>query len=168
MTVYIRQADVPKFDDDLGSFMRRFSVQVEPVRTEQDNDLVPCELVGPASAGFDLRGEGWELGGFAGKIYDKNEKLYEAEELTKLLLLEEAGELYEKMDKAGMLDEFKEQSVVSSIAFVVMAETGAIDDITATEHISSFAEWTADIAYLAGQIRRYDAKLYRCIQPHTS
>lgn len=65
--------------------------------------------------------------------------------------------------------------LTSSIAFVTMAEKGMIDDVTATEHIDTFALWAAGVRVTAGQLRTYggDAdiparKLYRCIQAHTT
>lgn len=56
----------------------------------------------------------------------------------------------------------------SDIAFVLLAEAGSIDDTTAGEHISIFADWEQQITYKAGSLRRYGGKLYRCIQAHTS
>lgn len=62
----------------------------------------------------------------------------------------------------------QEQSVVNSIAFVTLAESGSIDDVTAGEHAELFAEWAYPVAYKAGNIRRYGGTLYRCLQDHTS
>lgn len=59
-------------------------------------------------------------------------------------------------------------AAVASIAFVAMAESGQIDDTTATEHLMQFAEWTFPVAYAADQLRQYGGKLYRCLQAHTS
>jgi hypothetical protein len=56
----------------------------------------------------------------------------------------------------------------TSIAFVKMAETGVIDDVTASEHIEMFAEWLPNVAFSVGALRRYDDTLYRCVQAHTS
>lgn len=56
----------------------------------------------------------------------------------------------------------------SSIAFVTLAETGTIDEVTATEHTELFSPWVEGISYDIGAIRRYDDMLYRCIQAHTS
>lgn len=62
-----------------------------------------------------------------------------------------------------------ELSRATSIAFVTMAESGQIDDVTATENASQFSPWSYPIAYVVGNIRRYsDGQLYRCIQDHTS
>lgn len=61
-----------------------------------------------------------------------------------------------------------EVSAAASIAFVVMAEAGQIDDVTAGEHAGIFAEWAYPVSYAEGQIRRYGDKLYRCVQAHTS
>lgn len=58
--------------------------------------------------------------------------------------------------------------VASSIAFVVLAEIGTIDDVTATEHTDLFSSWGEGISYDAGNIRSYEGELYRCVQAHTS
>ncbi len=55
-----------------------------------------------------------------------------------------------------------------SIAFVTLAEAGQIDDVTASEHVDMFAEWTYPIAYTVGQLRQYNGMLYKCVQAHTS
>lgn len=55
-----------------------------------------------------------------------------------------------------------------SIAFVTMAESGSIDDITASEHLEMFAPWASNVAYSANALREYDGALYRCVQAHTS
>ena len=59
-------------------------------------------------------------------------------------------------------------AVATSIAFVVLAEGGQIDDVTATENVEQFAPWAYPIAYKKGNIRRYGSDLYRCNQDHTS
>ena len=61
----------------------------------------------------------------------------------------------------------------ASIAFVVMAENGTIDEITAGEHMNIFAPWEPGVAYAVGNLRVYprdggDQKLYKCVQAHTS
>lgn len=66
----------------------------------------------------------------------------------------------------------KDQENVNSIAFVSMAESGVIDDVTAGEHADLFAEWNYPIEYTPGQMRRdpLDGCLYRVNegQGHTS
>lgn len=59
-------------------------------------------------------------------------------------------------------------AAATSIAFVVLAEGGQIDDVTATENVEQFAHWAYPIAYKKGNIRRYGSDLYRCNQDHTS
>ena len=59
-------------------------------------------------------------------------------------------------------------SVATSIAFVTLAEAGSIDDVTAGEHADLFTPWASPVTYKAGDIRRYDGQLYRCVQAHTS
>ena len=47
----------------------------------------------------------------------------------------------------------------TSIAFVTLAETGNIDEITATEHIDAFAPWVPGYDYTAGMRRTYQNQL---------
>ena len=56
----------------------------------------------------------------------------------------------------------------AAIAFVVLAEGGQIDAVTASEQSLLFAEWEPGIAYAVGQLRRYGDTLYKCVQAHTS
>lgn len=56
----------------------------------------------------------------------------------------------------------------AAIAFVVLAESGQVDAVTASEQAALFAEWTPGINYTTGQLRRYSGTLYRCVQDHTS
>lgn len=64
--------------------------------------------------------------------------------------------------------EIVDSQTVNSINFVTLAEQGAIDPVTAGEHADLFAEWAYPIAYTAGQIRRYNGTLYKCVQAHLS
>ena len=59
-------------------------------------------------------------------------------------------------------------SNVTAIAFVTLAESGAIDEVTATEHADVFSPWASGVAYAVGNLRAYDGKLYKCVQAHTS
>ena len=56
-----------------------------------------------------------------------------------------------------------ETARAASIAFVVMAEAGQIDDVTAVENASQFSPWAYPVAYTEGQIRcdPLDGNLYR-------
>ena len=56
----------------------------------------------------------------------------------------------------------------SAVAFVALCEVGTLDAVTASEHVELFAEWAYPVAYTVGQLRRYNGKLYRCVQAHTS
>lgn len=60
----------------------------------------------------------------------------------------------------------------TAIAFVIMAENGSIDEVTASEHMSVFSKWSPQVSFKVGNLRLYgenDAeKLYRCIQDHVS
>ena len=64
--------------------------------------------------------------------------------------------------------EAKNASDVAAIGFVTLAESGDIDDATAGEHADLFSPWEPDVKYEAGNLRKYDGQLYRCIQAHTS
>ena len=56
----------------------------------------------------------------------------------------------------------------AAIAFVVLAESGQVDAVTASEQADLFAEWSPGINYTVGNLRRYDGILYRCVQNHAS
>lgn len=56
----------------------------------------------------------------------------------------------------------------ASIAFVIMAEGGQIDDTTAAENVSQFGPWAYPVSYAAGNIRQFGGELFRCITAHTS
>lgn len=62
----------------------------------------------------------------------------------------------------------KQREDAAAIAFVVLAEGGQIDAVTASEQSLLFAEWEPNIAYSVGQLRRYGDTLYKCVQAHTS
>ena len=69
---------------------------------------------------------------------------------------------------AAEVEDMAPATVAASIAFVTMAEAGQIDDATAAENASQFAEWAYPVAYKTGAIRRHEGRLYRCVQDHTS
>lgn len=77
---------------------------------------------------------------------------------------------WRNMDKFSPVQvQTEEANAVASIVFATLAEGGSIDDVTASEHASNFAEWQPSVSYKVGNIRRYgDGLLYRCIQDHTS
>ena len=56
----------------------------------------------------------------------------------------------------------------AAIAFVVLAEAGNIDSVTASEQATLFSEWVPGVKYTVGQLRRYGTTLLRCVQEHTS
>lgn len=62
----------------------------------------------------------------------------------------------------------EELNLVTSIAFVALAENGTIDEVTATEHLNTFAPWEPDVQYAVGNLRVYDGRLWKCIQAHRS
>ncbi len=61
-----------------------------------------------------------------------------------------------------------ESEVVNSITFVTLAQAGAIDEVTAAEHVNLFSEWQPNIAYTVGAFVAYEGNLYKCVQAHTS
>ena len=74
----------------------------------------------------------------------------------------------EKWKQPTVAERIAALEAVSSIAFVTLAESCSIDDVTATEHTDMFAAWASNVAYPVGAIRRYDGQLYRCVQAHAS
>lgn len=70
------------------------------------------------------------------------------------------------------IEQLRAANAPGTIAFVWLAEDGQIDDVTAAEHVEVFTPWAAGIAYIAGELRSYDAgsglALYRCAQNHTA
>lgn len=78
----------------------------------------------------------------------------------------------EKAELEAAQMRLEEVNAAANIAFVTMAENGSIDEVTAGEHLSVFAEWEPGVAYQPGNLRVYssggDQKLYKCVQAHTS
>lgn len=78
----------------------------------------------------------------------------------------------DKSDLENTQREVAQMSVPASIAFVTMAESGSIDEVTASEHTEMFSPWANGMAYAVGNLRTYgegdDRKLYKCIQAHTA
>lgn len=64
-------------------------------------------------------------------------------------------------DQANML-------AATAVTFVALAENGAIDEVTAAEHTEMFLEWSPNVDYAAGNIRRHGECLYKCVQAHRS
>lgn len=62
----------------------------------------------------------------------------------------------------------KEMMEVSSLVFVKMAEDGALDDVTISEHPSLFPTWTSNWTGKAGTILMDEGKLYRSIHDITN
>lgn len=62
----------------------------------------------------------------------------------------------------------QQRNDAAAIAFVVLAESGQVDDVTASEQSMLFASWVTGVAYTVGQLRQYNGALYRCVQAHTS
>lgn len=68
----------------------------------------------------------------------------------------------------AILRKADEATDVAAIVFVTLAESGSIDAATAAEHAEKFSEWAYPVAYKAGAIRRFEGRLYQCLQAHTS
>ena len=73
-----------------------------------------------------------------------------------------------KAENKLLKEQVSAQSAVASITLVALCEVGTLDMVTASEHAELFAEWAYPIAYTVGQLRRYNGKLYKCVQTHTS
>ena len=69
---------------------------------------------------------------------------------------------------ASYRKEIDQNKLVSDIVFVTLAENETIDEVTATEHLDTFAQWEPQIEYKVGNLRVYNNKLYKCLQAHTS
>ena len=48
----------------------------------------------------------------------------------------------------------------ASITFVALAESGGLDEVTASEHAELFAPWAYPVAYTVGQLRRHNGKYW--------
>lgn len=87
-------------------------------------------------------------------------------------MFEHVDDKKQLLDLLGRADAMTAQQTsleqATSIAFVVMAESGTIDEVTATEHADLFAEWQSGVSYTVGSMRRYNDILYKCVQAHTS
>ena len=68
-----------------------------------------------------------------------------------------------------MAAEYNEEVIGAfNIAFVTLCESESIDEVTASEHSTLFAQWAPGVSYVQNQIRKYNDKLYKCLQTHTS
>lgn len=77
-----------------------------------------------------------------------------------------SGEFFTTPEKEAEHEEAlaREAAVnVSSIAFVTLAETGQIDDVTITENAGQFPKWDEHFTGKAGTILRDEGKLYKNI-----
>ena len=70
--------------------------------------------------------------------------------------------------QAGKIDLSGTASASAAVAFVTLAQMGAIDAVTATENIEVFSTWAEKTQYQAGDMRQYGGKLYQCVATHTS
>lgn len=64
--------------------------------------------------------------------------------------------------------ELNETEHINGITFCLLAENGTIDEVTATEHLDVFEVWGPNIKYTAGNLRKHNGVLYKCIQNHIS
>ena len=73
-----------------------------------------------------------------------------------------------KTNRIELQNNIERAKVPMSIAFVKMAEKGDIDEITASENIDLFLEWTTNVKYTTNTLLQYEGLLCRVIQEHTS
>lgn len=97
--------------------------------------------------------QGIAVNGTAYNLYGR-EPMEGCEEV--MLLAADAGEILRKTEQTN------------SIAFVTLAESGSIDEVTAGEHTELFTPWAENVNYIVGQLRSFREKLYKCVQAHTS
>ena len=99
-----------------------------------------------------------------------NEKIAKAEAYNGEYTIEDDGkpEPVIPPTNAELASSLASVQSASAVAFVALCEVGTLDAVTASEHADLFAEWAYPIAYTVGQFRRYNGKLYRCVQAHTS
>lgn len=75
----------------------------------------------------------------------------------------------QNVDKAAAVARRADNTAqTNSIVFVTLAESGAIDEVTAAEHAELFAPWAIDVEYKAGSIHSFGDCLYKCLQAHKS
>ncbi len=79
------------------------------------------------------------------------------------------------MDTEGRAAQLAELSRVANVAAIADGVDNPLDLVTplltdeqAETVPNAYPEWAAGTAYKVGDRRRYDAKLYRCVQAHTS
>lgn len=77
-------------------------------------------------------------------------------------------DIREKTEQQKTKDQLANATAAASIAFVVMAEAGTIDEITAAEHIGMFSPWVSNAHYPIGALRQHNGVLYKCVQDHVS
>lgn len=57
---------------------------------------------------------------------------------------------------------------ISTLRALIVKASASLDDTDALAAVELFAPWAADTQYTLGQRIRYESKLYRCVQAHTS
>ena len=62
----------------------------------------------------------------------------------------------------------KPQERARQLRPIIEKAAESLPDEDALEAVELFPAWVADIAYAADERIRYDGKLYRCVQSHTS
>lgn len=78
-----------------------------------------------------------------------------------------AGEFY--TTKANLSALAKAQAPeLANLIFVKLAEAEEFNDAVIAKHPEQFSEWAYPVNHTAGTICRYEGKLYRCLQSHTS
>lgn len=79
------------------------------------------------------------------------------------------------MDAEGRAAQLAELSRVANVAAIAAGVDNPLDLVTplltdeqAEQVPNAYPEWASDTAYKVGDRRRYDGKLWRCVQAHTS
>lgn len=79
------------------------------------------------------------------------------------------------MDAEGRAAQLVELSRVANVATYAEGVDNPLDLVTplltdeqAEQVPNAYLEWASDVSYKVGDRRRYDGKLYRCVQAHTS
>lgn len=108
--------------------------------------------------------------GVTSKWSEGNEKIAKAEAYNGEYIIEDDGkpEPVIPPTNAELASSLASVQSASAVAFVALCEVGTLDMVTASEHADLFSPWAYPVAYTAGQLRRYNGTLYKCVQAHTS
>ncbi len=117
---------------------------------------------------------------YADSIYSNDSNMFYANETHILVEFERvppevragyyyyhAGEFYTTEEDLKEL--VRDKAIdIASIIFVSMAENRMLGEGIIIKHPEQFINWTYPVSYAQGAICKYNSKLYRCLQAHTS